>query len=243
LEEETISWQEVLSQLQAFGRLKPFLLELASQKVVLDEMRSRMDIELDPASLDAAITKFRSQRNLDDDELFETWLKSEQIDYPGFRIRMYLSCKLKLLKQRIAEPNLKDEFERQKPSLERLELSYLICKSEQEAHQFAEQLRSGSNSFEALADQEVANSDVSVKVSTSPLMRAWLPEDLRAVLDDAAPQELLGPIQKNDSWMIARINSILPAELDTAMEHRLSNQLFRRWLQQRLSDYSVRLTN
>lgn len=241
LGDDALSWKEVLSQLQVFGRLKPFLQELASQKVLLDEVRSRMDLELDPAALDAAIIEFRSQRNLTDDDLFKAWLASEQLDYANFRMRMYFSCKLKLLKQRIAEPDLESEFEQQRTSLEQLELSYLISKNEQEAQQFAEQLRSGAASFEGLAAQEAANPDVAVKASSAPLMRALLPQDLRAVLDDAAPDQLLGPIQKDDRWILARINAIHPAQLDTAMENRLSNQLFKRWLQQRLTGYSVRL--
>lgn len=241
LGDDSVSWKEVLSQLQVFGRLKPFLQELASQKVMLEEVRERIDLELDPAELDASITEFRQQRKLTDDDLFKTWLASEQLDYPGFRMRMYFSCKLKRLKQRIAEPELEAEFERQKQSLEQIELSYLICKKEQDAKRFAEELRAGSTSFEALAAQQAANPDVSAKEHATPLTRAWLQEDLRAVLDNASTQELVGPIQKDDRWILARINAVIPAQLDEATENRLSNQLFKRWLQQRLSGYSIRV--
>jgi hypothetical protein len=240
LGDDSISWRDVLGQLQVFGRLRPFLQELASQKVLLDEIRTRTDLELDPAMLDAAITDFRTQKSLQDETAFQAWLQAEQLDYPSFRMRMYFSCKVKLLKQRIAEPGLEQEFERQHNALERIELSYLICRKELDAQRFAEQLRSGQADFEALARQEVGNPEVTIKADSAPVMRAWLPGTLRAVLDHAQPLELVGPIQQDERWILARINQITPAELDPSTRNRLSNQLFKRWLQSRLSGYSIR---
>lgn len=242
LGDDSISWREVLSQLQVFGRLKPFLQELASQKVLLDEIRTRTDLELDPALLDAAITDFRSQKRLQDETAFQAWLQAEQLDYPSFRMRMYFSCKIKLLRQRIAEPDLEQEFERQSSALERLELSYLICHNEHDAQRFAEQLRSGQADFETLIRQEVGNPEVTIKADSAQLMRSWLPEDLRAVLENAQPEELVGPIHKDERWFLARVNRITPAELDQNTRNRLSNQLFKRWLQERLSGYSIKFS-
>lgn len=241
LGDEQISWKEVLSQFQAFGRLRPFLQEIASQKVLLDEIRSRTDLELDPASLDEAVTQFRKQKKLTDEETFKNWLATEQLDYPAFRTRIYFNAKLKLLKQRITAPDLNSEFERQQPSLDKLELSYLICKEENQALQFAEQLRTEAISFEALESQQAANPDVNVKASSTPLLRAWLPDDLRRALEDASPHSLEGPIQQGDYWITARIDNIIPAELDEAVENRLSNELFKRWLQQKLAGYQIRV--
>lgn len=244
LGDEILPWSDILRQLQVFGRLRPFLQEVVCQKIILDEIRSRVDLELNPVDLDAEITQFRARRRLVDDSSFKDWLLAEQLDYQSFRARVYLGCKLKLLKARIADPDLSAEFECQSNSLEQIELSYLACRSEADANRFAGQLQvTDQSGFEMLASQEAANPDVAVQASATPLARVLLPEYLRSALGAAAVGELVGPIQMGDRWILARINSIIPAVLDEKNRNRLTNQLFKRWLQDRLSEKLVSLVD
>ena len=47
----TFSFTDVLSQLMLFGKLQPFLQEFASQHVIVQEINSRNDLEVDSAEL------------------------------------------------------------------------------------------------------------------------------------------------------------------------------------------------
>lgn len=236
-----IPWQEVLGQLQLFGKLRPFVQDIVSQRVLIQEVASRSDLDVDPVELDQTMLEFREKRNLVAEEALQTWLKQEQIDYQGFRSRMYFSLKVRKLKQRIAEPDLQTEFEARSSSLEQVVLSYLITSSYEAAASWHEQLQSGATSFQKLAAQEGANGDVKVKAPASPVRRSWLPKELQEVLLSAAPLELHGPLGIAEQWMVIQLERVIPPCLDERLERQLSDELFNRWLREKLSGVHIQL--
>lgn len=239
---KAIPWQEVFGQLQLFGKLRPFIQDIASQRILMQEVAARTDLEVDPVELDQRILEFREKKSLSEEEALRVWLQQEQIDYQGFRSRLYFGLKVSKLKQLIAEPDVQREFETRSDSFERLELSYLVSPSFETAQNLGQQLHSGTTSFEALAGQVTLNGEYKVKAPAAPVRRSWLPKELQEVLQSASPLELHGPLAIGEQWMVFRLERMIPANLDERLKRQLTDELFNRWLRGKLSGLHIRLS-
>lgn len=237
-----IPWRELFGQLQLFGKLRSFVQDIASQRLLMEEVASRSDLEVDPVELDQAMLEFREKRNLLSEETLQTWLKQEHIDYQGFRSRLYFSLKLRKLKQRIAEPDLQQEFESRSSSFEQVELSYLISASYEPLATWHELLQSGATTFHNLSAQEAANEDLKIKAPAAPVRRSWLPKELQEVLLSAEPLEIHGPLAIGEQWIVFRLERVISPCLDERLERQLTDELFGRWLREKLSGLHIQLS-
>ena len=84
-----------------------------------------------------------------------------------------------------------------------------------------------SNSF-AIGDGPANVSD-----SQQQLPRRRLPEPLRSGLATASCGDVIGPIRIGDGWIISRVETIQPAELDGQLQAQLEAQLYGEWLRER----------
>jgi parvulin-like peptidyl-prolyl isomerase len=74
------------------------------------------------------------------------------------------------------------------------------------------------------------------------LSRGTMPDILRAAVDLASPGELVGPLEIEGRWGLFRVEQVLPASLeDPQLKQALQNELFEKWLAQKLQRLSVKL--
>lgn len=240
---KAIGWTEILGQLQLFGKLRPFIQEVASQRVMLEEFRSHNDLEVNSGDLDQAIFDYRRTRNLNSEEAFQSWLAQEGLDYNNFKSRLVFKLMAKKLRQKIVAPDLQKEFEDQKNSLEQVWISYVTTDDAAKATSFVERLRSGDTTFSDLAGEPdlMPSEGIRVKVAERPVIRRWLPKELQPVLESASPGELLGPIAMGKQWIVIRVDNIESAQLDAQAEALLGDAIFKRWMQQKISSHNIRL--
>lgn len=240
---KVIGWTEILGQLQLFGKLRPFIQEVASQRVMLEEFRSHNDLEVDSGDLDQAIFDYRRTRSLDSEEAFQKWLAQEGLDYNNFKSRVVFKLMANKLRKKIVAPDLQKEFEEQKHSLEQVQISYVTTDDADKAASFSERLRSGHTTFDDLVGEVDAASTggTRVKVAARPVRRRWLPKQLQPVLETATPGELLGPIEMGQQWIVLKVESINNPELDASVETFLGDVIFKRWMQEKISTYKIRL--
>ncbi|WP_404783716.1 peptidylprolyl isomerase [Altericista sp. CCNU0014] len=241
IDEQIIPWQEVFAQLQLFGKLRPFVQEIVSQRLIVREIQARAELPVQTSELEQAVIDFRLRHQLTDRDKFEKWLSQEGIDYPAFQNRVIFSLKVNKLKTRVAEPNLSTAFENSKPSLEQIELSYLALSDRELADQLAAQLRSGENSFEEISKDYEAVPDSIVKCTTQVVRRGWLVKEIKEALKTCRPGELVGPLAIENRWGILRIEKILPVVMDERLKRQLEEKLFRQWLAEKMNAHTVRL--
>jgi hypothetical protein len=240
-----VPWDEVINQLQLFGKLLPFIQDIASQRLLLKEISSRSDLDIDPVELDQEINQFREKQDLVDEDRLKIWLQNERIDYQGLRTRMYLKLKIKKLKAIIAAPDIAEEFQARTRSLEQVVISYLLTASRDSAQELKDQLQQERITFQNLAtnigDQTGEANDVTVKAPAPPVRRSWLPKELQGILDTASVAELHGPMPIRDQWIVLQLEEVTPPSLDTRLERQLTEDLFNRWLSQRLGETNIKL--
>lgn len=238
---KALPWQEVFGQLQLFGKLRPFIQDIVSQQILMQEVAARSDLDVDPAELDQRILEFREKQKLTEEEAMRTWLQREQIDYQGFRSRIYFNLKLRKLKQCITEPDLQAEYAARASSFEQVELSYLISSTHEAAASWHEQLQSGTTSFLNLESQAGTNADLKVKAPAAPIRRSWLPTELQKVLQSAKTFDIHGPLAIGEQWMVVRLERVIAPSLDERVERQLRDELFGRWLREKLSGLRIQL--
>ncbi|MBD2360609.1 peptidylprolyl isomerase [Anabaena minutissima FACHB-250] len=239
--QENVSLAQVLQYLQVSGRLVPFMQEIVSQHVLFQEMQQRQDLSVNHADLEQAIINFRLQQNLGQPEEFQNWMAMQGMDYPLFQTRMALKLKFEKLKELIAESNLETYFADNRSNLDSVDLSCVIVNNKDLAFKIYQQLSINQTDFEQVITEQNLTEDPTTYTMRGPSRLLRLPKDLREVITVSTPGQLCGPLQLGTRWCIFRIERWIPAVLEGNLKKELQEQLFRRWLLEKLKKMNVKL--
>jgi hypothetical protein len=242
IEGQEISLGQAFGYLQLFGRLQPFVQECLRYQVIYQEIQTRDDLRITSYELGQAAIDFRLRSGLTDPERFDQWLKSQAIDYPTFENQVAIGLKLEQLKDRIAESELQTYFNERSHNLEQSDLYYIVISEENLAHQIKEQIKAGK-SFEQIAREYPLSTDQKVIVKRDVLRREKIRTEIKNALETANPRELVGPIVMGKRWCIFQLEQILPAVFDEAIAQELREELFERWLTQKLQQLKIEPAN
>jgi parvulin-like peptidyl-prolyl isomerase len=241
VDEQPISLAQSLKYLQASGKLQQFLADILRQYVLEQEVQNREDIDVSSAVIEQAVINFRLENKLTDPNVFQEWLRRNGIDHATFHNQIVASFKLERLKAQITEPRLHEYFIERKLFLDRVVLSRIIVDSKELAEELRSQVEEGG-SFERLAQQYSIADDRVANGMMGPISRGSMPDALRAAVDAANPKEVIGPVQIEDKWGLFRVEQVLPASLeDPKLKVVLQNELFERWLAEKLQKMTVKL--
>ena len=239
--DRALSLQEICGQMLLFGKLQPFLRELASQQVILQEINRRDDLEVDSTDLMQAIMDFRLQSQLTDQAQFAAWLASEHQDNAIFQQWVLLELKLKKLKALIAAPDLPAYFEQHQVALAELQLTSVVLSDEAAAHALKTQIANSEDWQQLVTTYAASHEQLQVQTGTQRVQRRALPVELQAPFTSVTPGDVVGPINLQGAWCLFRVDEITPAELDAPTQQQLEDQLFSQWLVQQLSTVQISL--
>ncbi|MEM7555353.1 MAG: peptidylprolyl isomerase [Cyanobacteria bacterium P01_A01_bin.84] len=246
VDEETINISQAVKYLQSSGKLGQFIGDILRQHVIEGEIRNRendsdSDIEVNSAVIEQAIIDFRLKNNLSDPESFQEWLQKNGIDYQTFHSSVASNFKLDKLKIAIANPKISEYFIERKIFLDRVVLSRIIVDNRELAEELQAQIQEGG-SFEALAREYSLTDDKLVNGMMGPVSRGTMPDALRAAIDAAKIGDIVGPIQLEERFGLFRVEQSLPATLeDTQLKQALQNELFEKWLADKIQKLTVKL--
>jgi hypothetical protein len=238
INDQPIPWAEIMGYLQFFGKLQPFLQEFVSQYVLVQEVNSREDLEINSSDLIQSIMDFRVQQKLTDADKFNEWLKRENLNNQTFQNRIALGLKIEKLKQAIAAPDLESYFQDHQNSLEELVLHYAMSPEKELSEQIKQRLAEENLSFEDLA-KEYSSSGKNIRFFKQQVQRRSLSKEVQEALVSAAGGELVGPIDMGKSWSIFRVIQIIPAKLDEKTKKQIEAQLFSEWLVEKLRHLKI----
>jgi len=241
IDETAISINQAVGYLQAAGTFQRFLVDILRQYVLESELKSREDIQAESLKVDQAIMDFRLQNQLTEPDKFQTWLNTNGVTYEGFQQRIAFGFKVEKLKTEVAAPKLEAYFEERKPMLDRVVLSRIILNEAQLAEDLKQQILADRSKFESLARQHSVTEDRVMNGMMGPVTRQQMPDILKTAVDLASPGELIGPLEIDGRYCIFRLEESLPAVLEGRLMHDLKNQLFDRWLQERLQSMKIQL--
>ncbi|QEI40159.1 Foldase protein PrsA [Dolichospermum sp. UHCC 0315A] len=239
--DQGIALAEVVKYLQISGKLGNFIGDVLRQHVIVQEINTRTDIEISSALIEQTIIDFRLKNQLTDPQKFQEWLISNSTDYTTFHTSITFSFQLEKLKALVTESKLPEYFIERKIYLDRVILSRILVDSRELAEELQTQIEEGS-SFEQLAKEYSLADERVFNGMMGPISRGTIPDVLRAAVDATTPGKLINPIDIEGHFALFRLEQILPASLeDPQLQQSLKNELFEKWLGDKIQDLTVRI--
>jgi hypothetical protein len=249
IDDQAISAKQAVKYLRASGKLPQFIGDILRQYVIEQAILTREDVDISPALTEQTIIDFRLQNQLTDPQVFQDWLKKNGNDYATFHASIAFNFQLEKLKAVITEPKLPEYFIERKIYLDRVVISRIIVDNLELAEELHTQLEEGG-SFEQLAREYSLADDRLVNGMMGPVSRGTMPDVLRASVDVASSGQLIGPIKLvsetlppgEERFGLFRVEQYLPASLeDTQLKQALQNELFEKWLAEKIQKLTVKL--
>jgi parvulin-like peptidyl-prolyl isomerase len=241
IDNQVISIGQAVKYLQASGKLGQFIGDILRQHVMEEEIGNREDIEISPALTEQTIIDFRLKNELTEPQKFQEWLQGNGTDYATFYSSVAFGFKLERLKAVVTEAKLSEYFIERKIFLDRVVVSRIIVDNRELAEELQTQIEEGSSFAQLARDYSLADDRV-VNGMMGPVSRGTMPDILRAAVDVALPGQLVGPIELDSRYGLFRVEQFLPASLDdTQLKQVLQNELFEKWLAEKIQKLTVKL--
>ncbi|BAU14125.1 hypothetical protein LEP3755_46700 [Leptolyngbya sp. NIES-3755] len=241
IDDNSLSLRDCLRYLQTSGKLQGFIGDILRQHVLETEIKTREDLDINPAVIEQAVVDFRLQQQLTDPKVFQEWLNRNGLDYTTFHQQIATNFKNEKLKIVATEPKLQEYFIERKVFLDRVVLSRIIVESQELADELKLQVTEGE-SFEALAREHSIADDRIANGMMGPVSRGTMPDTVRAAIDSANSGDIVGPIELEGRWALFRVEDVLPATLDNPqLKQMLTTELFDRWIAEKIQKMTVKL--
>jgi parvulin-like peptidyl-prolyl isomerase len=238
---QVISIGQALKYLQVSGKLGQFIGDILRQYVMEQEIGNREDIEISPGLTEQTIIDFRLKNELTEPQKFQEWLQGNGTDYATFYSSVAFGFKLERLKAVLTEAKLSEYFIERKIFLDRVVVSRIIVDNRELAEELQTQIEEGSSFAQLAREYSLADERV-VNGMMGPVSRGTMPDILRAAVDVALPGQLVGPIELDGRYGLFRVEQFLPASLDdTQLKQALQNELFEKWLAEKIQKLTVKL--
>lgn len=240
--DDPISLGQSLKYLQASGKLQSFLGEMLRQYVIENELQSREDLNLNPAAIEQAVINFRLERDLSDPQAFQKWLDQNRMTYSAFHEQVTNGFKRETLKMSIVQPQLEEYFQERKPYLDTVILSRIVVDEQELANTLARKIEAEGGNFEQLAREHSITNERHVNGMMGPVSQATLPDNIKDALATATPGSLIGPVEIENRWCLFRVEEMIEVSAeDTKVKQRLQNELFERWVNEKLKTLTVKM--
>jgi parvulin-like peptidyl-prolyl isomerase len=181
-----------------------------------------------------AILQFREQHQLTSPVALNAWLQKYQMTREAmeeFTIRTMLIEKFK----RMTWGNkLESYFLRRKADLDQVVYSLIRTQDGELAQELYFRIREGEQSFAQLAPQYSQGTEVHTGGLLGPVPLSQPHLGIRNLLSVSQPGQLWQPCIISDWFVIIRLEKLLPAQFDVAMQQYLLNELFETWLQAKI---------
>jgi parvulin-like peptidyl-prolyl isomerase len=240
-DDQPISLEQALRYLKSSGKLESVLWEVIRQHVIEKELQTQQDFAISSDVIDQIVMDFRLKNQLIGYESFQDWLASEGIDSATFRQQIAFNLKLEELKVTVTEPNLQEYFIERKLFLDRVVLSRLVVEEQALAQELKSQIVEDGARFEHLAQQYSVAEDRIFNGMMGAVSRSTMPDALRSAVDLASLGDLLGPLEIQGLWCLVRVEKFLSAALDEQLGQELQDELFEKWLDDKIQAMNVKL--
>lgn len=240
INDRALSVDESLDYLRKTGKLQAFLMEIAGQYILEQEVQAIPAIDID--TVEQLIINFRIQRQLSSPEKFQQWLVANSLTFADFRSQFTFRLQVDKLKSQIVEPKLQQYFTQRQPFLDRVVLSRIVVDSADLAKDLRQQVEQQGADFTQLAKKYSVVDDAVVGGVMGPVSRGQMPELMQSATANAVSGQIIGPIQIDDRFCLLKVEQVLPAKLEGQLKLELENQIFEEWLRTKIQAANIQLS-
>lgn len=228
--DRTINDVEIVPLLKRYGILPSLVREIIVESAIADYTLTNEESM-------QAYKQFYQEQKLNSETDLQAWLDSrglerEQLDYLVTR-----SIKLEHFKKTTWEHQLESYFLQRKPKLNQVVYSLIRVNDIAIAQELYFRIQEGEQSFSDIAREHSQGQESQTGGLLGPMELGAPHQNLANILASIQPGQLIPPTRLGEWIVIVRLEKILPAQLDEAMQQRLLNELFETWLQNQLKEY------
>jgi parvulin-like peptidyl-prolyl isomerase len=227
LSQNTISGAEVVGLLQQYGMLP----QLQRELIIDAELES---IECSPEEIFSAYKAFYQQQNINSDEDRARWLEYNHLTLSQLEHLVGRTIKLDRFKRETFGSKVDSYFLQRKSQLDRASYSLLRVKDVHLAQELFFRIQDGEATFAELAKAYSGGQEAEIGGSIGPHELSMPHPTLAQKIRSLKPGQLAAPLQVADWFVVVRLDKYFPAQLDEKMRGRLIDELYDRWIQEKL---------
>ena len=203
---------------------------------VMDAIVRQAAREIPPptdAELQQAADEFRRSTGLYESEETLNWLKQAGLTVEAWEERLERDLIARKVRDHVTEGQVEAYFSSNRAALDRATVAQVVVGGEEVAAELLAQIAEEGADFGAVA-REHSIDPISRERGgyVGPVGRGALGADGEALVFNAQPGQVVGPIRTEGGWMLLRVDSVAPAQLDDGTREQIKETLFREWLQQ-----------
>ncbi|WP_299488164.1 peptidylprolyl isomerase [Acaryochloris sp. IP29b_bin.137] len=219
-----LDWNTISLYLRRAGLLDVVFNAIQDQYLIQQALAETM-ITVDSVEIEKELLQRQSQNHM-----FETISQDEKKGSRGSVSHTSLDeiiyhLQVKKLMEKIVTPRLPQAYISKKLLLDQVILSRIVVAEKNEAEELYIQLVEEKASFTMLAQTYSLLSDTGQIICS----RGKLPIVIRAAVDTADPNQIIGPLSVEGVWYLLRLEAIHSLSLKEAQE-QLTEILFKEWL-------------
>lgn len=226
--QHTISSKELILLLEKYQ-----LLQQLQRELLIDQTIAPFTCA--PEELTQGCNEFCQSHQITSDHVLQAWLVRNNLTMRQWQESITRNIKIEKFKQALWENKLESYFLKRKGQLDRIVYSLLRVKDPHIAQELYFRIREGEQSFGDLAGQYSEGPEAQTSGLIGPVELNVPHPQLTKQLIASQPGQLLTPMSLGEWVVIARLEKLLPAQLDQAMRQRLMNELFEQWIKEQLN--------
>ncbi len=220
---------EVMRSAKWRGQLS-FLRDAAATALIRLEAE-RHGLTVSDDELQGAADEFRISHDLHDAEATEQWLNAHHLTIEEWEQSLEEDALKRKVRDLLTEERIDQHFAENRLTFDAAAISQLIAESEDVARELRSQIIEESADFHTLARRY--SKDEATRLSggyVGRIRRTEMDAALEAAVFGAEPGEVIGPLKTDAGWMLAKVESLQPAQMDDATRALIKQTLFDEWL-------------
>lgn len=181
---------------------------------------------------EAEHARFREQ--LHSDETYQTWRQQQGITPEQFDAWLIRELKIRKFQQHQWGKKLLSYFLQRKADLDRVICSLIYLPQMELAQELYFRIVEGEQSFAEVARHYSQAPEAQAGGIVGPIELGKLHPDLARMFYGGQPGQIWSPVTIDDWIVIARLEAVLPVQLDQEMRQFLLSELLETWLQHQL---------
>lgn len=197
--------------------------------------RSTSDISLTSEEQNTAYQQAFQQLGIDTDEKLKAWLKQQGMTTADLERRAERALKVSKFKQATWGAKVNSAFLERKQQLDRVIYSLICTKDFCIAQELYFRIKEGEQSFDELAREYSQGPEAQTGGLIGPVEIGSINPDLGQKLRAGDVGQIQAPTAIGDWIVLVRLEKLLPVTLDAAIQQRLIDENFTKWLEETVS--------
>lgn len=225
--EQTITQEDLFPLLAQYQILPQLAREIIIEQAIAD-------IECTEEEKTNARQQFCQQLQINTEEQLQAWGKQQFMTPEQLESKIIRGLKIEKFKQNTWENKLESYFLKRKGQLDKVIYSLIRTQDAGIAQELYFRIQENETSFADLAKQYSQGSESQTGGLVGPVELSVPHPKISQLLMASKPGQLLPPTRIENWLVIVRLEKLIFAELDQQTRQRLTEELFRNWLQEQM---------